>query len=114
MKILACLLAATALFAAGCEANPEYPDAPVAGLVTVVNESSDDFQVLRFRVNGTIDWSKDYLGSGTTIPSGESVTYYMPVGTFDFLAENTIDRIYVEFKNITITRGQETTLTIID
>ena len=114
MKLFTVLLVSVALYAAGCEANPEYPPAPVAGEVQVVNASSTDYHVLRFRKADDIDWSKDYLGGGTIIPSGGEVIYFMPTGTFDFLVENLTLRYFVEFKSITIVHGQRMTLTIID
>ena len=114
MKKLVVLICAAILCVGGCEANPEYPPAPSAGRVRVVNTSSVDFQALRFRKSTDINWSKDYLGETTIIPAGDEVTYFMPTGTFDFLVENIHERIFVEFKDITIVQGQESTLTVVD
>jgi len=111
--IMLAAAAAVVLFAAGCDAQPEFPSAPASGIITVRNMSSVTFHVLRFRPSDEIDWSRDYLGSGTVIPAGGGeVSYHMPVGTFDFLVENIFDEEYVEFKNIPIIEGREYTLTI--
>ncbi|MDH7516407.1 MAG: hypothetical protein QHI48_11110 [Bacteroidota bacterium] len=113
-RILFACAVAGALLAAGCGAEPEFPSAPVSGLVTIRNLSSVTFHVLRFRPQSQIDWSKDYLDRNTVISPSTTVSYYMPVGTFDFLLENITDEVYVEFKDVVIWQGEETTLTVRD
>lgn len=85
---IASIILCTLILFPGCESkDPSFPSAPTAGLLTIQNVSSHVFGILQFRIQGTDQWSRNYLSGPIGLNS--ELYYYFPVGNLDFRFEST-------------------------
>jgi len=84
-------------------------DTPEYGTLKIVNNSTYNIDVVKWRVAGTSTYGVNQLT--TVLYNGQSQNFVLEVGSYDVRAESTSSSVYWEFTSKIILANQTTTLT---